>query len=266
MPTRGAPRSVAGRRRRCRRRRGTPSRTAARRGTSSCIRLRIRRNVDLPQPDGPISAVTRVRRHRGSTPARAPCGRRTRRCTSSDTKSWAVRRAAGREPAGSSSVGGRCARSSSCSCAPRPISRAIVNSDQHHHHQHQAPGPGPGLDVGLRALGDLLVDEERQRGLRAAERVRVHQRGAERGGDQRRRLADGAGDAEDHGRDQAAAGGRQHDAPGRPPLACAPMRERRLAQAVGHQPQHLLGGAGDDRQHRDRERQATRRSPRSRTR
>src|SRR6478609_308952 len=26
-------------------------------GTSSCIRLRIRRNVDLPQPDGPISAV-----------------------------------------------------------------------------------------------------------------------------------------------------------------------------------------------------------------
>src|SRR5690349_20907922 len=26
-------------------------------GTSSCMRLRIRRNVDLPQPDGPISAV-----------------------------------------------------------------------------------------------------------------------------------------------------------------------------------------------------------------
>src|ERR1051326_2573021 len=26
-------------------------------GTSSCIRLRIRRNVDLPQPDGPMSAV-----------------------------------------------------------------------------------------------------------------------------------------------------------------------------------------------------------------
>ena len=27
-------------------------------GTSSCMRLRIRRNVDLPHPDGPISAVT----------------------------------------------------------------------------------------------------------------------------------------------------------------------------------------------------------------
>ena len=27
-------------------------------GTSSCIRFRIRRNVDFPQPDGPISAVT----------------------------------------------------------------------------------------------------------------------------------------------------------------------------------------------------------------
>src|ERR1700683_4959452 len=27
-------------------------------GISSCIRLRTRRNVDLPHPDGPISAVT----------------------------------------------------------------------------------------------------------------------------------------------------------------------------------------------------------------
>src|ERR1700722_12247209 len=27
-------------------------------GTSSCIRLRIRRKVDLPHPEGPISAVT----------------------------------------------------------------------------------------------------------------------------------------------------------------------------------------------------------------
>src|SRR5437763_5283652 len=28
------------------------------RGTTSCIRLMARRNVDLPQPDGPIMAVT----------------------------------------------------------------------------------------------------------------------------------------------------------------------------------------------------------------
>ena len=27
-------------------------------GTSSCIRLRILRNVDFPQPEGPMSAVT----------------------------------------------------------------------------------------------------------------------------------------------------------------------------------------------------------------
>ncbi len=27
-------------------------------GMSSCIRLRMRRNVDFPQPDGPMSAVT----------------------------------------------------------------------------------------------------------------------------------------------------------------------------------------------------------------
>src|SRR5262245_51450555 len=36
--------------------RTSPARLAP--GTSSCMRLRIRRNVDLPQPDGPISAVT----------------------------------------------------------------------------------------------------------------------------------------------------------------------------------------------------------------
>ena len=40
-------------------------------GTSSCIRFRIRRKVDFPQPDGPISAVTfpssMVREIRSST-------------------------------------------------------------------------------------------------------------------------------------------------------------------------------------------------------
>ena len=32
-------------------------------GVTSCMRLRVRRNVDLPQPDGPMKAVT----ERGST-------------------------------------------------------------------------------------------------------------------------------------------------------------------------------------------------------
>ena len=32
-------------------------------GTTSCIRFRVRRNVDLPQPEGPMKAVT----DRGST-------------------------------------------------------------------------------------------------------------------------------------------------------------------------------------------------------
>ena len=43
---------------RCRRRRAAPGRPCGAPGISSCIRLRMRRNVDLPQPDGPISAVT----------------------------------------------------------------------------------------------------------------------------------------------------------------------------------------------------------------
>src|SRR5688500_5349105 len=39
----------------CPSRRTSPARAAE--GTSSCIRLRIRRKVDLPQPEGPIRAV-----------------------------------------------------------------------------------------------------------------------------------------------------------------------------------------------------------------
>ena len=53
-----APRWALARVGRCPRRRAAPRRPVRRRGIISCIRLRIRRNVDLPQPDGPISAVT----------------------------------------------------------------------------------------------------------------------------------------------------------------------------------------------------------------
>ena len=54
-----APASRSTRRRRCRRRRARPDRRSARPGITSCIRLRMRRKVDLPHPDGPMSAVTR---------------------------------------------------------------------------------------------------------------------------------------------------------------------------------------------------------------
>ena len=44
-------------------------------GTMSFIRLRVRRKVDLPQPDGPMSAVTsfgRIRTEICSSTRRAP--------------------------------------------------------------------------------------------------------------------------------------------------------------------------------------------------
>ena len=47
-------------RRRCRRRRGGPRPRRARPGTTSCMRFRQRMKVDLPQPDGPMIAVTCV--------------------------------------------------------------------------------------------------------------------------------------------------------------------------------------------------------------
>ena len=64
---------------RCRRRRAGSSPASEAPGTSSCIRLRMRRNVDLPQPDGPMSAVTCAGPACRATRGRAPCGRRTRR-------------------------------------------------------------------------------------------------------------------------------------------------------------------------------------------
>ena len=44
--------------RRCPRRRVGPARRRARRGTTSCMRFRQRSAVDLPQPEGPMIAVT----------------------------------------------------------------------------------------------------------------------------------------------------------------------------------------------------------------
>ncbi len=51
-------------RRRCRVRRGALRRSTRAPGTVSCMRLRQRRSVDLPQPDGPMIAVTRPLSHR----------------------------------------------------------------------------------------------------------------------------------------------------------------------------------------------------------
>ena len=49
-------------------------------GTSSCMRLRMRRNVDFPQPDGPMSAVT-LRAGISSDTRSSTCGCRTTRST-----------------------------------------------------------------------------------------------------------------------------------------------------------------------------------------
>ena len=42
-------------------------------GTSSCIRLRVRRKVDFPQPDGPMIDVTLPAGMSMSTPATMQC-------------------------------------------------------------------------------------------------------------------------------------------------------------------------------------------------
>ena len=115
-----------------------------------------------------------------------------------------------------------------------PTTRAITNRTSTSSISTRQPVQARSWTLAVRALGEQLVDEQRQRGLRAVERVGVHQGRTERGGDQRRRLPDRAGNAEDDRGDQTGAGGRQDHRPGGAPLAGA--RARAMPHAARRAP------------------------------
>ena len=78
-------------------------------GTSSCMRLSRRRNVDLPQPDGPMRAVTSPAGMARSTPSSTRL---------SPNQAWASRASRRAAPGGgppASRTGGRPASGSACS-------------------------------------------------------------------------------------------------------------------------------------------------------
>src|SRR5437763_5152531 len=165
--------------------------------TTSCMRLSDRRNVDLPQPDGPMSAVT--------------CFGSTVMLTSSSA--W-------NEPnqALSPSTSMRLAMCDSGSGKPVTAGQEAGEHGQKQHDGDQSKGTGPRSCHGDAECGAGLVEhEQRQARLSAAERIGADGVETKGGEEERRCLAGDAGDGEDDARRQPGRRRRQHDAENRAP-------------------------------------------------
>src|SRR5574338_1414495 len=152
---------------------------------SSCIRLSVRRKVDLPQPDGPISACTRFGAKRSDTLFTAVnlpyiAVRRS-------VSIWMVSAMAAALPGGE----------------PGPDAQ-----DQDHHDEDERRRPGIRMPL-LERAGGIGVYRERQRGHRlpdAGDEILAPERREE----QRRRLAGDAGHRQEAAGDDARQGGTHH--------------------------------------------------------
>ena len=132
-------------------------------GTSSCIRLRIRRNVDLPQPDGPMSAVTcpagissvdalehLVVAEPGADVARDQLGACRSRSAAARGPRWSVERRSV-SGCGSCESLSRQAKALDAADVPGPATADDARDEEQHEHdhqQHERAGPGA---VDLRA-------------------------------------------------------------------------------------------------------------------
>ena len=192
-------------------------------------------NVDLPQPDGPISAVTRrasiCSEHRSST-LRLPNHALTFVARSSAGLLRIAQCAHAPFGSGVGKHGGHRVPPSRLSAATRD---EASGDEEHEHEQDEDQRPGPRtVDLGLVGQEDQLADEQRQVGLRPVERVDVHRVGAERGEQHRRGLADRAGDRQQRRGDDAGQRGGEHDASAR--VATAERRARRRPRAACREP------------------------------
>src|SRR6266702_189858 len=171
---------------------------------SSCMRFRQRRNVLLPQPEGPMMAVTvwAGKRIETSRTAAVRLKSAVRRTVSSRRRTLAdATIALPRHPAGDH------------------------GEDEHEGYEQQRRGPREAVPI-LVGPGPVHVDLERQRLHRwpqAGHEVEI----AERGEQERRRFARDPGDPDEATGDDPAQGGTRHDAQRRAP-ARVPEREGRL--------------------------------------
>ena len=215
------------------------------------MRLIERRNVDLPQPDEPISAVTLF----GSIVMLTSLHRQERR------------RSRGSGPASTIGLGARRRRhlvvlsvvigSLADLRAEAAVDQAREQVEHHHDEDQRERGRPRAVDRRLgRHAGRLVrVEGEDRRGSPCGRRTGWRSRRSTTP------VVISSGAVSPMMRAIAsitpvtmpAERGRQHDLDDRPPLRHA-ERVGRLAQAVGHDPQHLLGGAHDDRDHQHRQR------------
>src|SRR3989442_1381716 len=186
---------------------------------SSCMRFKHRRNVLLPHPDGPITAVTVCapnRRATSFTTARRPY-RAVRRTVSSRSRTSGGVMTLPDGPAG-------------CDA-----------QDQHEAHEHERGGPREAVPL-LERAGGVREDLERQRLHRlvvAGVEVRVA-RGGKQGG---RGPAGEAGAAAGTPGEDAGGRGPGHAREGGAPPGVA-ERGCRFRGGVWHEPHHLFGGTG----------------------
>src|SRR5215470_117868 len=181
-------------------------------GTTSCIRFRHRMNVDLPQPDGPMSAVTAF----GAIEMPISCS------------TWCspnhALRSLTRMP-------------SAMSPYPREAA-ACRDARRQTYHKHQADEnerAGPRLAMPVVVRRDCIREDlQGQRRDRLIEPL-VPEAVAEGREEQRRRLSGYPRDGDHRAGDDAGARGRQYDAQQHLPFRDA-ERQRRLAQRGGHQP------------------------------
>src|SRR6266545_6318045 len=195
-------------------------------GVSSCIRLRQRSRVDLPQPEGPMMAVTVCAGNSSDTSRTARC------CPNS-----AVRCAA--------SSRSRVLADATIALPGDPAGRQRDHEDKPHQYQRRCPGEAMPL---VERAGRVDVNLEREGLHRLADREREIEI-AERREEQRRGLTCDARDADEASRHDPAHGGARHDLERGAPARIA-ERQCGFPERVRHQADHLLRRA---RQHGDHE-------------
>src|SRR5215510_9266653 len=199
-------------------------------GTTSCIRLRHRMKVDLPQPDGPMIAVTAL----GAIVTPIP------------RSTWALPNHALRSRTTiPSAMFLSYPRDAAARCHAR---RQAYHENQGD--QHERPRPRLAVPVVI-GRDRVRKDLERQRRDRLVESV-VPEAISERREEQRRRLAGDARDSHHDARDDPGTRRRQDHAQQDLPLL-DPERQGRLAQGARNQSDQFFAGPHHDRQHDHRQ-------------
>src|SRR5688500_1164423 len=170
--------------------------------TSSCIRFRVLRKVDLPQPDGPIRACTWWARKPSETLFTA-----VNLPYIAVSLSVSTRTAAGVAVAG----GGGAVRRAASTIERKPAADGEPRAQaEHEHDQDEDEGGGPGeLVPYLVGTGGVGEHRQRQRRHRLVE-VEAHVLAAERREEQGGGLAGDAGDRQEAAGHDARQGG-PHD-------------------------------------------------------